>query len=129
MRGKTRPAVIRVSGETLMVMTMRWPDEVRAPELDIPEVVVGMQEIELARHLITAMTGTFDADDLVDVRRQRLLSLVESAPVIPHQRTTGEPSATVHDLMAALQASVARHSTEGEAVEPTPIRRSKKKTA
>ncbi len=132
MRGKTRPAVIRVRGDLLMVMTMRWPDEMRAPDIDIPEVSVGSQEVALAKHLISAMTTSFDADAMVDTRRKRLLELVESSPVIPHQRTGVEPTATVHDLMAALHASVAKHTTpEGEPVEPTPIRRTtrKKKTA
>ena len=91
MRGRTRPAIVRCSGDVLVVTTMRWPDEVRAPELDIPEVAVGAQEVALARQLVTAMTGSFDSAELVDTRREQLLSLVESAPVIPHQRTSTEP--------------------------------------
>ena len=126
MRGKTRPAVIRVQDDVLVVTTMRWPDEVRAPELNIPDVAVGAQEVKLAQHLITAMTGTFTPAEMVDDRREKLLALVESSPVIPHQRTAA-PATNVHDLMAVLNASVAKFKAEGEAVEPTPIRRPRKK--
>ena len=133
MRGKTRPAIVRVLGDLLMVQTMRWPDEVRAPDIDIPEVAVGAQEVELAKHLISAMTGSFNPDELKDTRRVALMQLVESSPVIPHQRKGAPMGGNVHDLMAVLHASVAKFATpDGPTVEPTPIRKprtTKKKSA
>jgi DNA end-binding protein Ku len=111
MRGKQHLAAIRPSGPVLVLSTMYFPDEVRAPDVvgDVPETAeVSPRERTAAVQLVESLTSEWEPERYQDTYRERVLDLV-------HRKAEGEeivderPAAqegTVVDLMAALEASV-----------------------
>jgi len=91
--------------------------------------------IEMARQLVDTLSGTFDPEKYHDDYREEVLALIERkaageeivAPVAP------EEPAKVLDLMAALEASLARtKGASGDAevaAAPSPARRAPTKKA
>lgn len=133
LRQREQLATLRVHDGVLVLNTMLWPDEVRAPEFAFLDEQVEAREPELAMaaSLIDSMTGDFQAEAYTDDYRAALQQVIEAkiegreveAPAAPE-----EPAAAV-DLMAALRASVERAQSarqgsddgDQEPVEPTPI--------
>ncbi|MFD2762663.1 Ku protein [Micromonospora eburnea] len=78
LRQVERLAAIRVRDDMLLLHTMMWPDELRAPEFSFLDAPVAVPAPELARttSLIDAMTERFDADGLRDDFRAALLALI-----------------------------------------------------
>ncbi|MFI5047337.1 MAG: Ku protein [Acidimicrobiia bacterium] len=114
MRSKETLVAIRAVDGVLVLETMRYADEVLAPEREgaIPEPVSEPteREMEMARQLVSSLSTTFDPDKYHDEYREELLALIDRkaageeiiAPAAP------EEPAKVIDLMAALEASLAR---------------------
>ena len=99
-------------GNTMLLSTLYWPDEVRdAGDLDIPDddEDVKPAEIEMARQLVETLTGEFDASRYKDEYREALLKVIDSKVAgQPVEAPTPEPEASkLTDLMAVLEASVA----------------------
>jgi DNA end-binding protein Ku len=112
MRTKEYLAVIRPVGELLGLETMYFPDEVRgADQVEGAPVEVELSERELAiaEQLIDSMTDTWQPDRYEDTYRVRVLELIEAKAKGEEVLTESEAApAPVGDLMAALEASVAR---------------------
>lgn len=110
IRDKERLATLRVYGDAIVLETMYWPDEVRAPEF--PELgtepELRDQELKMASALIDNLTEDFDPAQFQDRYRQALLEAVEAkiagrevtAPLEP------EEEAPVVDIMQALEQSL-----------------------
>jgi len=113
MRNKEYLVTVRPDGSdgVLVLHTMYFPDEVRSPAEELPnlpgEETFSDRELAIASQLIEAMTAPWDAERYSDTHRARVEELVASkhegheivlqAPV---------PAPRVVDLMAALEASV-----------------------
>ena len=133
MRSKEALVAIRPVDGTLVLETMRYADEVLPADRDQParaaEAAPSERELDMARQLITALADTFDPEKYHDEYREELLSLIERkaageeivAPAAP------EEPAKVLDLMAALEASLAR--TGAKRATPTPAKRGISKSA
>jgi DNA end-binding protein Ku len=105
-------AAINPYGNTMVLSTLYWPDEVRAvDELELPQEEFDFKPAEkaMAQQLVQAMKGEFDADNYKDEYRQALLAVIEA-------KVAGKPAAKVEvvdrptklaDLMSVLEASVA----------------------
>ena len=99
-------------GPTLLLTTIKWPDEIRAvSELDLPKEEPEFKPAErrMAEQLVAAMTGEFNPADYHDEYREALMKVIE-AKVEGKEVVTIEPAAAetnLVDLMAALEASVA----------------------
>jgi DNA end-binding protein Ku len=113
IRTKESLATLRVREGVLVLETMVWPDEVRAPEFGFLDdgVSVRPQELSMAESLIESMAGDFDPTQYHDEYREALQQVVEAKIegreiVEPPTEAATEPSPAV-DLMAALRASVA----------------------
>jgi DNA end-binding protein Ku len=121
MRAKQHLAAIRVAGDdtgggdVLVLETMHFGDEVRSPS-DIREMSVLDDEIEItdrerkaAQSLVESLTSDWDPTQYEDTYRERVLELVarkaEGEQIVTEK--PDEPQATVTDLMAVLEASVA----------------------
>ncbi|MEO8330464.1 MAG: Ku protein, partial [Candidatus Nanopelagicales bacterium] len=121
LRQKERLATIRAQDGVLVVHTMLWPDEVRAPAFGFMNEDVGVrpQELEMASTYVEAFNQGFDADEYHDDYREALNELVQ-AKISGHELTKPPPSAeptNVVDLMDALRASVAAaDSSKGKRV-------------
>ena len=113
-RSRTSLALLRISnGNVLTLHMLSWPDEIRTPQfpdLDKPHVVKE-QELAVAKMLVDSMTGSFKPQEFVDVYHDRLVELLEA-------KSAGEAftpvkaapvTEDVTDLMAMLEASVAKH--------------------
>ena len=112
LRSKEALVAIRPIDGMLCLETMRYADEVLAPERELvdsqPEPTE--RELEMARQLVDTLSGTFDPEKYHDEYREEVLALIERkaageeivAPAAP------EEPAKVLDLMAALEASLAR---------------------
>jgi DNA end-binding protein Ku len=115
-RDKEHLATLRLRDKVLVLETMYWPDEIRAPEFEEldGETQVRPQEVKMAQSLIDGLTDSFRPEDYQDSYRAALEELVEAK--VQGQEITQveapEPSKVV-DLMEALRASVEAAKSEG----------------
>jgi DNA end-binding protein Ku len=114
MRSKESLVAIRPLDGVLCLETMRYHDEVLAPDRDqpLPEPAnePSVREIEMARQLVATLSTTFDPEKYRDEYREELLALIDKKAageeIITH--AAPEEPGKVLDLMAALEASLAR---------------------
>jgi DNA end-binding protein Ku len=131
LRSKERLVAIRPVDGVLCVETMRYPDEVIPPAAVLPEsaeeVEVSERELAMAKQLVESLASeTFDPNKYHDQYREQLLDLI-------HRKAAGEEivaepaaeaPAKVLDLVAALEASLAKAATAKERHPSTSSRRS-----
>jgi DNA end-binding protein Ku len=116
LRNREHLAAIRPADKVLTMATMRFADEVVAPN-ELGEDVVpedgrklDKREVDMAKQLIDSLTSDFDPDKYRDEYREELLALIDrkaqgKAVVEP---VSEEPTPTkAPDLMAALEESLA----------------------
>src|SRR4051795_1283317 len=116
LRNREHLAAIRPADKVLTMATMRFADEVVAPN-ELGEDVVpedgrklDKREVDMAKQLIDSLTSDFDPDKYRDEYREELLSLIDrkakgeavTGPVSEEPKPTKAP-----DLMAALEESLA----------------------
>jgi DNA end-binding protein Ku len=119
MRSKESLVAIRPVDGVLCVETMRYADEVLAPEAVVPadaEVPEPTErELEMAKQLIDALAGDFEPEKYHDAYREQVMSLIERKAA--GEEIVAEPQleeqGKVVDLMAALEASLARAGRGG----------------
>jgi len=131
LRGKEHLVAIRTVDDLLCVETMRYADEVvhRADLDDLPELDEEPSEREtgMARQLVEALSGEFEPGKYRDEYRSQVLELVEKKAAgeeIVAEPMLEEPAKVV-DLMAALEASLARAGARKEASAPAEPPRSR----
>lgn len=115
IRSKEQLAVVRVYGDSLLMETIHFPDEVRdvgeVPNIPNVEAVV-QKELDTALMLIDQLTETFKPEKYNDEYRTALMELIEqkkTETVTPSERGTAATTpSNVTDLMSALQASLDR---------------------
>jgi DNA end-binding protein Ku len=109
--GKENLALIRAQGDSLMLETLFFAEDVRSRE-EIQDAVGGTEvndaELELARQVIGSLEGDFDAEDFENQYRTELRQMLE-AKLDGQEIKRPEPvaEAPVVDLMDALKRSVA----------------------
>ncbi|HEY0640231.1 MAG TPA: Ku protein [Pseudonocardiaceae bacterium] len=114
LRRRETLALLRVRGDAIVLHTMLWPDEVRAPDLSavaeaLDAVTLRPQEQQLAAVLVTGLDADFDPSRFEDHYRAAVEDLIEykrdhgGARPTPATTTDGEP---VTDLLSALRRSV-----------------------
>lgn len=109
LREKEYLATLRADENVLILETMFWPDEIRAPafeELET-EIEVRKEEVKMAEMIIDNLTSPFDADAYQDPTRGAIEELarkkIEGEEIVSPE--TPEPT-KVLDLLEALKASV-----------------------
>ncbi|HSN11436.1 MAG TPA: Ku protein [Propionibacteriaceae bacterium] len=126
LRSREALAVLRVSGDVMVMQTMLWPDEVRDSSFAAPpeDVSVSKAEIGMATMFIDQMSGEFTPSDYTDTYREALETVVASkldGVEIPASEEAAAGQTNVVDLVAALRASVeaakARRAEEQEKTE------------
>ena len=113
-------------GETLLLSTLHWPDEIRSTEeLDLPEEEFDFKpaELAMAKQLVSAMTGEFDPAQYKDEYREALQTIIDAK--VDGKETVEieapEESGKLIDLMAALEASVNAAKTARAAGTEAPV--------
>lgn len=133
MRSKESLVAIRPLDGVLCLETMRYADEVLPRTGLLPDDAAPAEpserEIAMARQLIEALAGRFEPDRYHDEYREQLLGLIDrkaAGEEIVAEPTVEEPGKVV-DLMAALEASLARAGAP--AVDEQPATPAKKRAA
>ena len=113
-------------GETMLLSTLHWPDEIRSTEeLDLPaeEFDFKPAELAMAKQLVSAMTGEFDPAQYKDEYREALQTIIDAK--VDGQETVEveapEEGGKLIDLMAALEASVNAAKTARAAGTEAPV--------
>src|SRR6266511_382500 len=136
LRAKEHLVAIRPLDGALVIETMRHADAV-IPNETLEEIPRGdegepsQKELDMARQLIEALAGDFEPDKYHDEYREQLLDIIEKKAAgeeIVAEPLVEEPAKVV-DLMAALEASLARAGKGGEgAAAARPAKAAAKKT-
>ena len=114
MRQKTHLAALRVHDGLLALQTLMWPDEVRRPSFPALEEELELKpaELAMAASLVESMAADFDPSQFTDDYRDAMMAMIsdklaggDGVVAAPEE---DDSSGEVLDLMAALEASVAR---------------------
>jgi len=104
-------AAIDPFGDTMLMTTLHWPDEIRSTaDLDLGDEDFEFKPAELlmAKQLVSAMTGDFDPAQYKDEYRAALEGVIQAK--VEGKETVSAPApeegGKLIDLMAALEASV-----------------------
>ena len=125
LRAKERLVAIRPLNGMLCVETMRYADEIVDPAtLGLPEdeIEFSDREVSMARQLVETLSADFDGSKYHDEYREQLLALIDKKAAGEEIVAQPQPDAPakVLDLMAALEASLARGGRgDGKAAEGT----------
>jgi DNA end-binding protein Ku len=118
MRSKESLVAIRPLDGVLCLETMRYADEINPIDGVLPDTEVAEpseRELAMAEQLIEALSTHFDPTKFHDQYREQLLSLIDAKAA--GQEIVAEPmveeKGKVVDLMAALEASLARAGRGG----------------
>jgi DNA end-binding protein Ku len=107
LRNKEHLCALRPLDGTLVLDTLRYPDEIREHEEELPNVMVNEREMKMAESLVEALSERFDPGRYHDQYREALVELItakaEGRKVVSPEAPQPEQ---VTDLMAALRASV-----------------------
>jgi DNA end-binding protein Ku len=109
LRNRTSIAVLRVRDDVIVLQTMMWPDEVRAPDFSIEVGEVKDAEVKMAHMLVETLAGDFDSSEFEDDYAGAVEELVKAkieGGEIKRTPTSTKTSGEVVDLLAALQRSV-----------------------
>jgi DNA end-binding protein Ku len=118
LRDKEHLVAVRPGADVLILETMYFADEIRSPreELDtLPEDATFQgRELDVARKLVESLTVEWSPNDYHNTYRDRVAELIDRkregrAIVVEAEK----PKSNVIDLMAALEASVARMGEAG----------------
>ena len=114
LRTKQYLATLRARDGVLVLATMLYADEVVSPEeLEVPtaaDTAPSKKELDMAAQLVESLSSPFDPEKYQDDYREKVLALIEAKAdgeiiIQPEAETETAP---VVDLMAALEASLAR---------------------
>ncbi|WP_258935159.1 Ku protein [Nesterenkonia pannonica] len=116
LRSKTRLGVLRIRDSVIVLQGLRWADELREPDFDIPDSRVSKKEQEMAESLVESYSEDFEPERFTDEYQHQLQTLIEekleSGEDIDTEATFGETDenddgeGNVVDLMEALKKSV-----------------------
>lgn len=118
LRDKEHLVAVRAAGEALCVETLFFADELRpATSVLSPDGAgesLGERELAMAEQLVASLSAPFEPDRYHDAYRERVLALIEAKRTgVELVVEEAEPRENVIDLVAALEASLARTRTKG----------------
>ena len=126
IRDREALASIDPFGDTMLLTTLHWPDEIRSTtELDLGDEAIEFKpaELRMAEQLVEAMTESFDPARYRDEYREALLGLIQ-AKIEGQEIVTPEPvesGSNLVDLMKLLEASVKAATDAKVAASPAPV--------
>ncbi|MEJ2869611.1 Ku protein [Actinomycetospora sp. OC33-EN08] len=113
LRQRETLALLRVRGETIVLQTMLWPDEIRDADFPVLEgdVELRPQEKAMAQSLVDSLSGDFEVDEFEDDYRKAVGELIEYKREHGGKRPAPQPAAEddaddMTDLLTALRRSV-----------------------
>jgi DNA end-binding protein Ku len=109
MRQREHLAALEPAGEALVLTTMRWAYEIRAPRsLDLPaRIAKDNRELSLALQLVDTLASDWDPERYRDTYRDILMDVIRrKAEGKPIRAPKAERPPRVRSLMSALEASL-----------------------
>ncbi|WP_076260510.1 Ku protein [Intrasporangium flavum] len=111
IRTRMTLAVLRVREGVIVLQTLLWADEVRAPEFESlsEETHATTKELAMAASLVDSLSGDYEPDEFEDDYSEAVEALVSSKIEGGELKETperAEEETEVVDLLAALQRSV-----------------------
>lgn len=126
LRTRESLCCVRPSGAVLALSTMNRADEIVAPStLELPELaaVPTERELQMAEQLVDSLAGAFEPERYPDLRRERVLELIERKA--EGQTIEAPPAAeaplevvSLADALSASLAAARRRSPERAAPHP-----------
>lgn len=108
LRNKESLCLLLLNGESVLLETLYFPDEVRKPEsLGIDNVKVDDRELKMALSLVELLEGPFEPERYQDQYREALMTRIEAK--MQGQEIKEQPEVAevkVIDLFDALKASL-----------------------
>lgn len=122
IRSKESLSALRVSGDSLVMSTMHYPDEIRnsnaIPELNY-QVSLHDNEVKMAINLISSLSAEFRPEKYTDTYRESLMGVIQSKIAGDVVEMPARPeSGKVVDLMEALKISINLARTERKGKSP-----------
>jgi DNA end-binding protein Ku len=122
LRAREIIAVLRVHGEVLVLATMLWPDEVRAPRFPFladADWSAPRQELAMAEALIDSLSDEeLDPGRYRDVHREALTALIDAKatgrPLLQESTSDAGPLDLLTALRASVEAAKKRKSIPGQ---------------
>jgi DNA end-binding protein Ku len=117
MRGRQHLCVVMADGRALMLMTLRFADELKAPaklaDSSIEPVKISAAELSMAQKLVQEMTSPWRPEAFKDTYRADLMRRIQEKirkkqthSLSVEDAEAGPPKAQVIDLMEALRNSL-----------------------
>jgi len=129
LRNRENLAVLKASGDVIILNQMRYHEEIRNPEgLNLPkESEISSKEVDMAIKLIDQLTEKFEPEQYKDTYIDELKKLIEAKAEGKTIEVKGEaPQPTrVKDLMEVLKASLESAKTKDRSQRPAVERKSK----
>jgi DNA end-binding protein Ku len=119
LRDKEHLVAVRPGDDVLILETMYFADEIRSPSEELEtlpkEASFAGRELEVAKRLVDSLTVPWEPADYQNTYRARVEELIDrkregESVVFEEQR----PKSNVIDLMAALEASVAKMGPDAD---------------
>jgi DNA end-binding protein Ku len=145
IRVKQHLAALHCQGDTIVMNTLRYPDEIRDDsELKIPaanakDASISDKELKMAMALVQGMSEDWKPSQYSDTYREDVMAMIEKKIKAKQTKTITMPdpdekpakSSNVIDLVALLQASLGKKPGKAAAAEedddePPPPKRSRK---
>ena len=103
---KEHLVAIRNYQDILLLHTMRWPEEIKDIDFEVPKVKISKEEFEIAAQLIERKIKAFNPEEYKDEYREALLELIkakiEERPLPPAKVEVKKAK----DLMELLKKSL-----------------------
>lgn len=115
LRQRETLAVLRVRDKTIVLQTLLWADEVRAPDLKglSEDVDLRPQEVTMAQSLVESLASEFEPEQYEDEYKIAMTRLVDAKlegedahELLAPEAEVRDDDADVVDLVAALRKSV-----------------------
>ena len=145
IRVKLHLAALHCVGNTIVMNTLRYADEIRdAGDLKIPgknaKTAISDKELKMAMALVEGMSEDWEPEQYHDTYREDVLALIEKKVKARQTKTITMPdphekpakATNVNDLVSLLQASLGKKPGKAAALddddddEPPPPKRAKK---
>lgn len=115
MHSRQHLAMLREEGEAILLMTLRWPADVREVDelgLALDKVKLDKREAEMAERLVKDMTGQWQPAEYEDTFSEEIHRLVEQKAAkgqlaqVPEAEAKGGEGADIIDLTELLKRSL-----------------------
>ncbi len=108
-RNRLNLGVVEPTENGLLLNMMRYPEQIRSNEIQLPDVNVDKKELQLAVSLVDSLSSDFDPAKYRDNYREELMKIIaakQKGVTVPVPSAGAAPPTKVIDLMEMLKKSL-----------------------